>query len=78
VTDDEVRAGLTDIWTGMLGTEPRDDDDFFGSGGSSMELVMLMVAIQDRFGISLSIDELFTDSFTFGTGVNSIVRATRA
>jgi acyl carrier protein len=43
-----------------------------------MELVMLMVAIQDRFGISLSIDELFTDSFTFGTGVNSIVRATRA
>jgi acyl carrier protein len=75
LTQDEARAGLAEIWTATLGAEPRDDDDFFDAGGGSMELIMMMVAIQERFDVRLSVDELFADDFTFGAGLNGIVRA---
>ncbi|WP_265547473.1 acyl carrier protein [Streptomyces drozdowiczii] len=58
-----------------MGVRPRDKDDFFGLGGGSMELVMLLMAVEDRLGVNMSMDELFTDEFTFGASVAAVTRA---
>lgn len=72
---EEVRAALGDVWSDAVGVRPRDEDDFFGLGGGSMELVMLLMAVEDRLGVNMSMDELFTDEFTFGASVAAVTRA---
>ncbi len=75
LSTDDVRTAMADIWAGLVGHHPVDDNDFFELGGGSMELVMLMMAIDERFGVALSIDELFVDTFTFGDCVRNVARA---
>jgi acyl carrier protein len=72
---DDVRTAMADIWAGLVGQRPVDDNDFFELGGGSMELVMLMMTVDERFGVALSIDELFVETFTFGDCVRNVTRA---
>ncbi|MFG2041311.1 acyl carrier protein [Dactylosporangium sp. NPDC048998] len=72
-----VREAFAGMWNEILGAYPADDDDFFESGGGSMELVTLLVVVGERFDVSMSIDELFPDDFTFHVGVRAIAAAMR-
>jgi hypothetical protein len=45
---------LTPLWAKVLGTDPSGpDDDFFHSGGTSIEAVYLAAAIQEELGASI-------------------------
>ena len=61
----DVRSVLGDVWFDVLSVRPDDDSDFFDLGGSSMQLVMMMLSVDERLGVSLSIDD-------FGTGWSSL------
>lgn len=74
-TTAEVRSELGDIWAEVVHTRPQDENDFFELGGGSMELIMLLIAVQERFGIGMSVDEFFIDGFTFGRCVDGVTRA---
>ena len=74
-TLDQVRTAMADIWTDLVHCHPSDDNDFFELGGGSMELVTLMMNVQERFGVALSIDELFADTFTCGASVRGVAEA---
>lgn len=70
-----ARATLGEIWFEILDRYPEPQDDFFDIGGDSMELVRLLVAVRERFGLEMSIDDLFPESFTFGPSVDAVARA---
>jgi acyl carrier protein len=75
LTTDEVRTTLSDIWVQVVHKRPQDENDFFELGGGSMELIQLMIAVQERFGIGMSVDEFFIDGFTFGRCVSAVTSA---
>jgi acyl carrier protein len=51
------------------------EDDFFELGGNSLTMVRLLLAVEDRFGIDMSVEEFFAESFTFGAGVHAVASA---
>jgi oxalate---CoA ligase len=52
-----VETELTEIWRRILKTEQIGvRDNFYAVGGDSLALAELMIAIEDRFGVALSID----------------------
>lgn len=60
---DEIRSGLSGVWSDLLGcSEVGDDDDFFDLGGYSLLTVHLQLRIHDRFGADLSLPDLFAAS----------------
>jgi acyl carrier protein len=75
MTTDEVRTALGDIWAGAVHVRPRDDDDFFMLGGGSMEMIVMLVTVQERFGIDIPIEDFFAEDFTFGRCVSAVTRA---
>jgi acyl carrier protein len=74
----EVASRLRTIWAELLHQTPDDDDDFFEQGGTSLTMVRLLLAAEDEFGLEMSVEELFAESFTFGGAVRSTVRALEA
>jgi acyl carrier protein len=71
----QVRDTLSEIWAEVLRAEPGDDDDFFDLGGDSLAMVKALFLVEERLGIELSVDELFADSFTFGSSVEAVAAA---
>lgn len=53
-----VLEGVRGAWTEVLGGDPQPSDDFFALGGSSLMAVQLLKAIRDRFGVSMSVNDL--------------------
>ncbi|MBB3815156.1 FkbH-like protein/FkbM family methyltransferase [Xanthomonas arboricola] len=48
------------LWRDVLGTGPlHRDDDFFVAGGTSMQLVRLVSAVNRHFGIALRLSDLY-------------------
>ncbi|MGX6602006.1 acyl carrier protein [Micromonosporaceae bacterium Da 78-11] len=75
LTVDEIQSRMGDIWTELVRVRPAPDADFFELGGGSMELIMLIGAVEQQFGAALSIDELFADTFTFDDSVRGVAQA---
>jgi acyl carrier protein len=53
---------LTELWTAQL-NRPRIDicDDFFDAGGSSMQVIEMLMAVSNRFGKEIDYAEFFKD-----------------
>jgi acyl carrier protein len=62
-TETEVR--LADIWADLLHQPSISaSDNFFDLGGHSLLAVLLLVRIQETFGIELSIDDVYSGALT--------------
>ncbi|WP_243412373.1 phosphopantetheine-binding protein, partial [Cognatiluteimonas telluris] len=56
----EIEQALAAIWQGLLGVERVGrEDHFFEIGGHSLLALQVVVRIRERFGIELSLAELF-------------------
>ncbi|MCU7725985.1 acyl carrier protein [Actinoplanes sp. KI2] len=71
----QIRSTLADVWYELLGHRPQAHSGFFDLGGSSMHLVMLTLAVDERFGVDLAIDDLFGEDFAFEENVTAVTRA---
>ncbi len=57
-----LQKELADLWKTLLGgEEPGIDQSFFSLGGTSILMISLQRAIQERFGKRISIPELFAN-----------------
>jgi len=62
-TDTEKR--LAEIWADLLHAPSISaSDNFFDLGGHSLLAVLLLVRIQETFGIELSIDDVYSGALT--------------
>ena len=51
---------MAQLWEDVLRVAPIGiDDDFFDLGGESLQAFALIARVQDAFGVSLSIRDLF-------------------
>ena len=55
----ETERQLAGIWAEMLGWQPAANDDFFALGGDSLKVVRVFTAIENTFGVKLSINTIF-------------------
>lgn len=56
----DIREKVRNIWAKVLDSSSfGDDDNFFDAGGNSMNCLELMELLNDTFGISLTIADLF-------------------
>jgi amino acid adenylation domain-containing protein/non-ribosomal peptide synthase protein (TIGR01720 family) len=58
--EDRFEQGIFELWQELLPVPPQSvDDDFFALGGHSLLVLRLKAGIQERFGRSLPLAELF-------------------
>ncbi|BAI74126.1 polyketide synthase (plasmid) [Azospirillum sp. B510] len=58
----ETERGLAEIWSRLLGTDAVSRlDDFFDLGGDSLMHVQLENAVRERFGVGLSMEDVYDD-----------------
>ncbi|HEU5129204.1 MAG TPA: acyl carrier protein [Glycomyces sp.] len=59
ITQDDVRSELrTSVYPEAVGAEGfGDEDDFFASGGDSMDLMRLLALTQERFDVDVDVRE---------------------
>ncbi len=61
--ESDVEIAVAELWAASLGiTQIGLDDEFFVLGGSSLTAVQLASRTRERFGIELSVAELFEHS----------------
>ncbi|MES5820838.1 amino acid adenylation domain-containing protein [Streptomyces sp. RG80] len=70
VTDDDLVASLTEIWSDVLGMPVGPDDDFFELGGNSLAAVRIGAALRARGLPSLRLRELYRHPTVRGTAAN--------
>ncbi len=59
-TQEGIRNVLKDIWLETLGVqEINDSDDFFASGGHSLNAIMLISKLKHEIGIELTLKDIF-------------------
>jgi amino acid adenylation domain-containing protein len=64
-----LQKSLVDIWSNVLGIEADRigiDDDFFSLGGHSLKATTLVAHIENQFGISIPLPELFSTPTVIG------------
>ncbi|MFD5823953.1 SDR family NAD(P)-dependent oxidoreductase [Lentzea sp. NPDC060358] len=71
-----VEIGVTDCWAALLGDDPIGaDDDFFELGGDSLVALRLLSFLRERYGVDLSMAQLF-DAPTISAQASVIEHAT--
>jgi acyl carrier protein len=61
--ESDVEVAVAELWSHSLGIEQIGlDDEFFVLGGSSLTAVQLASRTRERFGVELSVAELFEHS----------------
>jgi len=64
---DALELGMVQLWEEVLGVRPIGvHDDFFRLGGHSLRAVVLMSAVQRRFGVELPLVALFQERTVAG------------
>jgi acyl carrier protein len=60
--DLSTREYLTELWSAHL-NRPRVEaqDDFFESGGSSMQVIEMLMTVSDKFGREIDYAEFFKE-----------------
>ncbi|MCX5335944.1 amino acid adenylation domain-containing protein [Streptomyces sp. NBC_00140] len=74
VTDDDLVASLTEIWSDVLGVPVGPDDDFFELGGNSLSAVRIGAALRACGLPSLRLRELYRHPTVRGTAANLSVQ----
>jgi acyl carrier protein len=75
MTRDSIDRVVATEWCALLGTtDVTDEDDFFASGGNSVQAADLIARIEQRFGLDFPLEALFLDG-TFGTVRDACVAA---
>ncbi|TCB96886.1 amino acid adenylation domain-containing protein [Micromonospora zingiberis] len=75
-TGNPVEEGLAEIWSALLGTGPYDAEvSFFGAGGHSLLVPVLVQRIRRRFGVTVPLRECFTHNTL--AGMAALVEAER-
>ncbi|MNY19313.1 Gramicidin S synthase 2 [compost metagenome] len=72
----EIEIRLVEIWSDVLNIEKENigvNDGFFAMGGNSLKVVLLSQKIEDAFGISIQVAELF-DHDTINTFINKFLK----
>ena len=60
VAENDVEQAVVDAWSKVLGTsEIGPDDDFFALGGDSLPAVQVMMQLNQTFGTSLGLQDIF-------------------
>ena len=60
--DSSTQAYLTDLWSTQLNHPGITlDDDFFEAGGSSMQLIEMLVTVADKFGKEVDYTEFLQE-----------------
>ncbi len=55
-----LQGDITQIWNELLGVPPTEPtDNFFDLGGHSLKAVELVLAIEERFGVSCSVVDIY-------------------
>ncbi len=70
VTDDDLLAGLTGIWSDVLGVHVGPDDDFFELGGNSLSVARIDAALRARGLPSLRLRGLYRHPTVRGTAAH--------
>jgi amino acid adenylation domain-containing protein len=55
-----LEQAVADVWRDMLGIDPGRNDSFFDLGGHSLMIVECQAALERRFGIKLSVVDMFS------------------
>jgi amino acid adenylation domain-containing protein/FkbH-like protein len=56
----EIEQAIVKVWSEVLGTsEINSDDDFFALGGDSLPAVQVLMQLNQTFGISLGLPDIF-------------------
>jgi acyl carrier protein len=59
---DSTRDYLTQLWSAHLNRSHIDaQDDFFESGGSSMQVIEMLMTVSDKFGRDIDYAEFFKE-----------------
>jgi acyl carrier protein len=67
---------VTEMWTELLGGPPPSvNDDFFALGAQSLTLVQFLARVQERYGVELPVDVLFSTEFTVAEAARLIDEA---
>ncbi|KAI0837758.1 hypothetical protein F5Y06DRAFT_297186 [Hypoxylon sp. FL0890] len=58
-----IQRGIAAAWREVTGTQERigPKDDFFSVGGHSLALMQVQSAIQDKFGVTLAVADMFAE-----------------
>jgi len=65
-TDTERR--LAELWADLLhASVTSPEDNFFDLGGHSLLVVLLLVRVQETFGVELSIDDVYSGAITLSS-----------
>jgi hypothetical protein len=56
---DEVEAGVMEVWEELLGVPVGPQDNFFELGGHSLVGTQVLSRIRERFGVSLDVRTVF-------------------
>ena len=76
-TKENIKKIITDIWNETVEVDEVDEnDDFFDLGGSSLALVRMMSAIDNRFNITLEMKD-FLDGITLGLLIENVEKKTK-
>ena len=60
ITDRETfKAELLTLWQDVLEQDITDEDDFFDCGGNSLNGMMMIEKVQERWGISVAFDDVY-------------------
>jgi acyl carrier protein len=73
--DVTAREALRDIWAEVLRRRPADTDDFFELGGDSLSMVRMLILMEERLSVEVSVEDLFDGDFTFGASVIALEAA---
>ncbi|MCP5107600.1 MAG: amino acid adenylation domain-containing protein, partial [bacterium] len=57
---DRVEKELARIWSGVLGTDPGIDDDFFALGGHSLKATRMIVQVHKELDVKIELPDFFT------------------
>lgn len=67
VHENIIQRAIADTWSKVLGTSDiGPDDDFFALGGDSLPAVQVMMQLNQSFGISLGLQDLFDNRTVAG------------
>ncbi|MBM7789579.1 HAD-IIIC family phosphatase [Tenggerimyces flavus] len=70
---EQVSSTVAALWARRLGRPPvTPQDEFFGTGGTSLELVWFLADLHDAFEVQLSLDEVLEDGVRFDRLVQAV------
>ena len=58
--NDNPKEVLKEIWERILNIRVKNNDNFFNLGADSLDTIMLLVEVKDRFGVDLAVEDIYS------------------